>query len=144
MCGGRMDYLLGDKKWMCYTCAHEEQEDLSGKSGEKAAEAAAPQAAAAPQDTQYQKKCPMCGGRMDYLLGDKKWLCYVCAYEEKEGGAEPEKPSQPVDEPVPMQESTHFLAPQKKKPCPACGKEMNWHEMEKIWRCPYCEYERKI
>ncbi|MCK9418436.1 MAG: hypothetical protein M0R70_03540 [Nitrospirae bacterium] len=36
----------------------------------------------APQDTELQKKCPMCGGRMDFSLHEGIWQCYSCAYEE--------------------------------------------------------------
>lgn len=36
----------------------------------------------APQDTEWEKKCPMCGGRMSFLVKDEMWLCYTCAYEE--------------------------------------------------------------
>lgn len=37
-----------------------------------------------PQDTESQKKCPMCGGRMDFNLHKEMWQCYSCAYEESE------------------------------------------------------------
>ena len=36
----------------------------------------------APQDTEWEKKCPMCGGRMSFHVKDEMWLCYTCAYEE--------------------------------------------------------------
>jgi ribosomal protein L37AE/L43A/uncharacterized protein YoxC len=36
----------------------------------------------APQDTEWQKKCPMCGGRMNFQIPDDMWQCYSCAYEE--------------------------------------------------------------
>src|SRR5512143_1169273 len=36
----------------------------------------------APQDTEWQKKCPMCGGRMNFHINEQKWKCYSCAYEE--------------------------------------------------------------
>jgi hypothetical protein len=40
-------------------------------------------AGAAPlQDTEFEKKCPMCGGRMNFHIGDDIWQCYSCAYEE--------------------------------------------------------------
>lgn len=38
----------------------------------------------APQDTEWKKKCPMCGGRMSFLTRDEMWQCYTCAYEESE------------------------------------------------------------
>ena len=37
----------------------------------------------APPDPEWQKKCPMCGGRMNFHSKDELWLCYTCAYEEK-------------------------------------------------------------
>lgn len=36
----------------------------------------------APEDTEWEKKCPMCGGRMSFLTKDEMWQCYTCAYEE--------------------------------------------------------------
>ncbi len=36
----------------------------------------------APQDTKWQKKCPMCGGQMNFQIQDEMWMCYSCAYEE--------------------------------------------------------------
>jgi ribosomal protein L37AE/L43A len=40
-----------------------------------------------PQDTEFQRKCPMCGGRINYHASDKLWMCYTCAYEESEDDA---------------------------------------------------------
>jgi flagellar motility protein MotE (MotC chaperone) len=34
------------------------------------------------QDTKFQKKCPMCGGRFNRLELERKWQCYTCAHEE--------------------------------------------------------------
>jgi ribosomal protein L37AE/L43A/predicted nucleic acid-binding Zn-ribbon protein len=36
----------------------------------------------AEQNTEWQKKCPMCGGRMDFYTQEEMWQCYSCAYEE--------------------------------------------------------------
>lgn len=36
----------------------------------------------APQETEWEKKCPMCGGQMSFHVKDEMWLCYACAYEE--------------------------------------------------------------
>ena len=36
------------------------------------------------QDTEWQKKCPMCGGQMNFHTNEKMWMCYSCAYEESE------------------------------------------------------------
>lgn len=34
------------------------------------------------QDTEWQKKCPMCGGRIHLHIYENMWQCYSCAYEE--------------------------------------------------------------
>jgi chromosome segregation ATPase len=39
----------------------------------------------APQDTESQKKCPMCGGRMNFHANGEMWMCYSCAYEIRKG-----------------------------------------------------------
>jgi len=36
----------------------------------------------APQDTEWLKKCSMCGGRMNFLINQEVWQCYSCGYEE--------------------------------------------------------------
>jgi DNA repair exonuclease SbcCD ATPase subunit/ribosomal protein S27AE len=33
-------------------------------------------------DSEWQKKCPMCGGRMDFYINEDRWQCYACGYEE--------------------------------------------------------------
>lgn len=40
--------------------------------------------ASPPLDTEWQKKCPMCGGQMSRLIqiNEEIWQCYSCAYEE--------------------------------------------------------------
>ncbi|NKE71800.1 hypothetical protein [Candidatus Manganitrophus noduliformans] len=40
----------------------------------------------APQDTEWEKACPMCGGRLSFHVKDEMWLCYTCAYEESKKG----------------------------------------------------------
>jgi chromosome segregation ATPase len=40
------------------------------------------QASPPPQDTKFQRKCPMCGGPFHLLELENKWQCYTCAYEE--------------------------------------------------------------
>lgn len=105
----------------------------------------------APVDSEFQKKCPMCGGRFNYHANEKLWMCYTCAYEESEkdgaqgksgevnfGGSAPEPepasaPASPASEQAP-----------KSKTCPVCRKTMYWYPDEKAWRCPSCYYERKI
>jgi ribosomal protein L37AE/L43A len=132
----------------------------------------------APQETEWQKKCPMCGGQMNFHIMEKMWMCYSCAYEEskkseaqgkseeKSEHTEAPKPtpvSEPISDPSPPfavpladmssndhQKSKKISSPSnnqpssKKKACPVCHKKMDWHPMEKAWRCPSCEYERRI
>jgi ribosomal protein L37AE/L43A len=135
------------------------------------------QGSPAPQDTEWQKKCPMCGGRMHLHTKDKMWICYSCAHEEatteevqdkseeKSGHTntfEPAPRSESLSDPSPpfaeplasfttdYQESKKKSAPSnnlssaKTKTCPVCRKKMYWHQMEKAWRCPSCQYERRI
>jgi ribosomal protein L37AE/L43A len=120
----------------------------------------------APPDTGLQKKCPMCGGRMDFYLNAGIWQCYSCAYELKKDEVqgeseetseltnEPEPtpaseqiyPSSPNEKQQPIKEASQYNSQPstKKKTCPVCHKKMQWYEMDKAWRCPYCDYERRI
>lgn len=45
--------------------------------------------ASAPNDTEWEKKCPMCGGRMNFHATEQMWMCYSCAFEEPEQGGGP-------------------------------------------------------
>jgi len=167
----------------------------------------------APQDSEWRKKCPMCGGQMNFQINEKMWQCYSCAYEEgkedevqgeNEEKDEPanapepapaskpisaayeeikkdeiwdesEEKSEPANAPEPASASkpgsgssprravhTESLSSDedqeprkgsslsinqpsfKKKTCPVCRKKMDWYEMDKAWRCPFCDYERSI
>ena len=112
------------------------------------------QESVAPQASEWQKKCPMCGGRMDLQMNGEMWICFSCAYEEtgqgKNGGkSEHAAPlaSLSSDEDQESKKGSSLSKnqpPAKTKPCPACGKKMSFHESEKAWRCPHCEYERRI
>ncbi len=154
MCGGRMDFNINEKIWMCYSCAYEEagKDEVPVKNGEKSEVAAPP---VAQQDTEWQRRCPMCGGRMNFHANEQVWLCYTCAHEEGRGEARSEKliefeSSSPSDEesgsdePIRGSLPSKGQQPAKKKTCPSCRKKMNFYEDERIWRCPYCEYERRI
>jgi len=116
---------------------------------------------AAPQNSEWQKKCPMCGGRMDFYIKEDRWQCYSCAYEEIKEEVQPasEKNRELTDEPEPSppyvvpvvdpafneyKEPKKESSPTKKKPCPACHKKMDWYPMENAWRCSFCDYERRI
>jgi len=43
----------------------------------------------APQDGEVQKKCLMCGGRMDFYVDLGMWQCYSCGHEELKTDAVP-------------------------------------------------------
>jgi ribosomal protein L37AE/L43A len=165
-----------------------------------------------PQDTEWQKKCPMCGGRMDFYSQEEMWQCYSCAYEKPKDEVlvDSKENNEPANTPQPApaskpgpgayeelnkdevqgeseEKSELANAPQpapaskpgpgasplravhlgslssdedqeprkgsslsinqplsKKKTCPVCRKKMDWYEVEKAWRCPFCDYERSI
>jgi tRNA(Ile2) C34 agmatinyltransferase TiaS len=155
MCGGRMDFNSTEKKWRCFSCAFEAKEDAGGSEPKsEIRESSTPQE---PLYTEWQKKCPMCGGRMDFYSNDKIWMCFSCAYESKEGETQHKNaPPAPRDipstslsfdedlEPTNESSASPKQQPTKKKTCPSCRKKMNWLEDERIWRCPFCEYERRI
>jgi ribosomal protein S27AE len=155
MCGGKMNFHSNEEKWMCYTCAYEELEKGGGEQKSEIRDSSA------PQDSEWQKKCPMCGGQMNFQIEDNKWLCYSCAYEELkkddfQGKSEEKREQTNAPQPAPVSEpineyqgskkgsSSNNQPPSKKKTCPACRKKMNWYPEDKAWRCPFCEYERRI
>ncbi len=166
MCGGRMDLQMDGETWLCYSCAYQEvKKEKEG--GEQKSEILA--ASAPPPDTGSQKKCPMCGGRMDLQMNGEMWLCYSCAYEESgKGGVQGKREEKsaltnapkptavplaslsPNEHQEPIKGSIEGSSPSnkqpstKKKACPACSGKMKWHETEKAWRCPFCGYERRI
>lgn len=102
------------------------------------------QAVPPPEETKFEKKCPMCGGRFNLLELENKWQCYTCAYEEstkaevqstrEENGESMNAPRPPAND----QPST------RKKTCPVCRKTMFWFPNDNAWRCPSCHYERSI
>jgi DNA-directed RNA polymerase subunit M/transcription elongation factor TFIIS len=130
-----------------------------------------------PQDTEWRRKCPMCGGRLDFYAQEEMWQCYSCAYEEEKNDeilvdreesepaneSQPAPASKPSSGPSPLRAAHMGSLPSnedqepkkgsslsinqpssKKKTCPVCRKKMDWFEMEKAWRCPFCDYERSI
>ncbi len=36
----------------------------------------------AEQETEWLKRCPMCGGEINFILKESKWMCYSCGHEE--------------------------------------------------------------
>lgn len=155
------------------------------------------QAAPAPVDPKFQKKCPMCGGQFNLLELQSIWQCFNCGHEEPMAGGtqgKSEKKSEPMNElfPAPAPEPavdqpSSFAEPLasmldddagtgkrpssadplasmpddyagtgkrpsssakkttiKQKTCPGCRNNMFWYANEKAWRCPNCNYERRI
>jgi hypothetical protein len=153
MCGGRMDFLGREKMWRCYSCAYEEAKKEPGGNEQKSEILETP----ATKDTEWQKQCPMCGGRMNFHSQEETWLCYTCAYEEvKKGEPKPAPASAPFAVPLADMSTGDYREskkgsslsnkqpPSKKKPCPVCRKKMNWYQKEGAWRCPFCAYERRL
>ena len=159
MCGGRMDFHIQEQVWKCYSCAYEET-TKDRESGEKKRDIPS---SPNPERTDVQKKCPMCGGQLNYHMQEKLWQCYTCAYEEpatdapRTGTGQATLPDAPPDTlpemdifPDDSGESKKTPAPPsqqpvvRKKPCPVCHKTMNWIERDGAWRCPFCHYERRI
>lgn len=111
------------------------------------------------QDTKFQRKCPMCGGLFNLHELENMWQCYTCGHEEPASEAftttgEPANEPAPPPEPASPQPES-FVEPlasmvnerqpaTQKKPCPACRKSMFWYPKVKAWRCPSCQYERRI
>lgn len=121
-----------------------------------------PREASAPKDLKDKKECPVCGGQLIWYLKEKMWKCFVCAQEytenmeaadvqEKRENAREAAPTQTRKSPPPP--SPQFAIPpasspvQKRLPrrtkaCPICKKKMDWHDNEKSWQCPFCQYQR--
>ena len=153
MCGGRMNLHTTENLWMCYSCAYEEANKEPGVGKQKSEI----RETSAPRDTQRQKKCPMCGGRMDFFGNERMWQCYSCAFEESEKdemqGVSAENSEQAPSFTVPLADmssdeyretekksSQSGKHPTKTKPCPSCRKKMFWFPDESAWRCPSCQY----
>lgn len=97
-----------------------------------------------PQDTKFERKCPMCGGRFNLLELENKWQCYTCAYEEStkaEVQSISEEKSESMNAPKPPAGDRPST---RKKTCPVCRKTMFWFPNDNAWRCPSCHYERRI
>ncbi len=122
-----MDYYSGDKLWQCYACGHEEAEDAPDTSGENDKPKSTPEAPLDP-DLMPDSSEPATTPLSDTQSDDRHW-----ANERSSRIVSPKKES-----------ASHSLQPTKKKNCPSCGKKMNFFPMENAWRCPYCDYERKI
>ena len=98
----------------------------------------APSVSQQVQETQREKRCPMCGTKM--TDNGERWRCYACAYEEvktvKVGIEQKIEISAPSEAQEP-QEPQKDAGPQKK--CPMCGGQM--HDYGPMWQCYVCAYE---
>jgi ribosomal protein L37AE/L43A/archaellum component FlaC len=116
-----------------------------------------------PLEDEGVRRCSMCGGQMDFNIQYGMWMCYACGHEEPatddtEGASEltsakelaaaaEQKPAPVASEPstAPLAAAPSVKRPlSRKKPCPACRKQMDWNEKEKTWRCSSCNYERRV
>ena len=120
MCGGRMNFHTQDEMWICYSCAHQESKEgeVQDKDEEKREQRNAPQPAPAPES-----------------IPDP--FPHLAAPSESPSSSEHQKPKKGSS-------ASHSQPSGKKKTCPVCRKKMDWYQMEKAWRCPFCDYERSI
>jgi ribosomal protein L37AE/L43A len=108
-----------------------------------------------PADSKFQRTCPQCGGQLNLLELENMWQCFTCGHEEPSTGAVPgTDPSlfsarrsasrSPEVERSKKGSTSSGEKPTKKKDCPVCSKKMYWYPDTKAWRCPSCQYERRI
>ncbi|MEK6743018.1 MAG: hypothetical protein AABZ15_05395 [Nitrospirota bacterium] len=85
MCGGRFNLLELEKKWQCYTCAHEEatEDAVQSTSEEKSESMSAPKSPPDDQPSSRKKTCPVCSKKMFWFPNDKAWRCPSCHYERR-------------------------------------------------------------
>lgn len=123
MCGGGMSYFLKEKKWQCYSCAHEDtqQGDFQDKSEPASPPEPAPKAS--PESVPASET-------------PATRPATIVEYDNSHFS-----PSSDV-----VHSGSVHVHPQrssgKKKLCPVCKKKMDWYEDGKTWHCPYCKYER--
>jgi ribosomal protein S27AE len=164
-CGERITFVSKENRWRCYSCAYEELFEGSAVADQNQE---APESSPVPMETEWQKKCPMCGGQLNFHVQDERWFCYTCAHEESatvavqgknEGkrdqtnirGASASSFAIPLaammaDDSRKLKKGAALSSSQlagKKKFCPVCHKKMDWHEMEKIWRCFFCDHKTR-
>lgn len=122
------------------------------------------------QETEFLRKCPMCGGQIHFLIKEEMWKCYNCGHEESvKGDPEGANAVAAASEPAPSAEAATSTEPafapegmltpvaaslesspsekkpaRKKKACPVCRRQMDWHEKEKSWLCPFCDSRRRV
>ena len=163
MCGERITFDRKESRWQCYSCTYKELP------GETAGADQPPGFSPAPLETEWRKKCPMCGGQMNYHAQDEQWFCYTCAHEElpadagqgksEEKRGQTSTPGQArvpsfavplsamiTDESRKSKMGTALSPSQlsaRKKNCPVCHKKMDWHAHEKVWRCFFCNHKTR-
>jgi hypothetical protein len=142
------------------------------------------------EETGWGKKCPLCGGHMNFHSSEARWMCYTCGNEDLQVG-DTERASEPKNawnssdvaapapaaepatapEPAPAAETASLFEPvaasvyvtlaeheptpapsepsgkrplSRKKPCPVCHEQMTMYVEENTWKCPSCNYQRRI
>ena len=162
MCGERTIFDQRDNTWKCHSCSYEKETNKEAHSKQKSNTMGSP----AP-DAQWQKKCPACGGQMNFHAAEERWLCYTCAHEEsqkdgaqglneeKQEQAPSPRPASAPDFAVPLASmvtnesqrakkgasSSPGLASGRKRTCPICNKKMDLHELERAWKCFFCGHK---
>jgi ribosomal protein L37AE/L43A len=150
-----MDFYSQEEMWQCYSCAYEEpkKDEVLVDSEEKSEPADAPQPApvSKPGSGAYEEL------KQNEVPGESK------EKNEPANAPQPAPASKPGSGPSPLRavhmgslssdeeeeprkgSSLSINQPSsKKKTCPVCRKKMDWHQIEKTWRCPFCDYERSI
>lgn len=85
------------------------------------------------------KKCPGCGGVMDFDPKTGGLYCPYCGQTEQIGQAEAEEPAQELDfEQALEKEGCEWGAAKKLVTCSSCGAQTIYDELEIANECPYC------
>ncbi len=91
-CGGQLEYIEEYDSWYCDKCQKYEGEEAEPAPAEEPAKETAPEAEEeAPAEV---KKCPQCGGNLEFVKDYDAWYCYTCQKYEEELTGEGEPPSE--------------------------------------------------
>ena len=120
MCEGQMNYHSIEKIWLCYTCAYEEldKDEVQVKSEEKSEDTNTPEPAPASES----------------IIDPSPPFAVSSSPPSSKESQHSKKESSPA----------HNQTWTKSKTCPVCHKKMYLYPEERTWRCPSCEYERRI
>lgn len=128
-CGGVLNLHELDKVWICYTCAYEEpiQGEVQGTDAGQHTVGFSGELTEEPAPSPAQE--PIFPEPSPSIAVPVAEMTYDDYKQQKKRSAAPAPGSR---------------APIKKKTCPVCTKKMLWHPDENVWRCPNCDYERRI